>query len=137
MRGWDHEAVDTDLADRYGTHRPRQRIVLLVVVVVLAVLGLGWLAWAGWFHSTPAISSEMGTFETVDAHTVRTVVSVDMDDVSGANCRVRALAEDHVTVGELNFTPTDGRNEVTIRTTREASSVELVGCTAEGQARPQ
>ena len=54
-----------------------------------------------------------------------------------ARCVVRALADDHSVVGEVAFTPVDGRNEVVIRTERRATSADLVGCTAEGQSRPR
>ena len=47
-----------------------------------------------------------------------------------ASCLLRAIAEDHTTVGEVAFEPVDGRNEVSVRTERRATSVELVGCTA-------
>lgn len=111
--------------------------MLLVIAVLVGAIALGWLVWAGWFHSTPRASSQLATFAVVDTHTATAVVDVQLEDATDANCRVRALAEDHVVVGELNFEPQDGRNEVTIRTERKASSVDLVGCTAEGQARPQ
>jgi hypothetical protein len=55
------------------------------------------------------------------------------DDAQNPNCLVRAYAEDHTTVGELTFVPKDGDNDVTNRTERMATSVESVGCTADGQ----
>ena len=51
---------------------------------------------------------------------------------------LRAYAEDHTVVGELSFTPErSGRTDQTVRTERRATSVELMGCTAEGQNRPR
>ena len=53
---------------------------------------------------------------------------------------VKAYAEDHTLVGTQSFTPEpdeSGRVEIEIVTEREATSVELVGCTAPGQSRPQ
>ena len=44
---------------------------------------------------------------------------------------------DHTTVGEVAFTPTDGLNEVVVRTERRATTVEKLGCTAPGQNRPR
>lgn len=129
--------VSLDLSDRYGTRRGGQRIVLVTVTVAIGVVALGWLAWTAWFHSTPQVTSEMQTFSVVDQHQATTVVAVRLDPDVEANCKVRALAADHVVVGEKNFTPTDGRNEVTIRTAREATSVDLVGCTAPDQSRPR
>ena len=67
------------------------------------------------------------------------VVSLADDDVE-ATCRLRAFAEDHTTVGELAFTPDPdaGRRQVVeIRTERRATSVESLGCTADGQKRPR
>ena len=61
------------------------------------------------------------------------------DGGSAASCTLRAFAEDHSTVGELRWTPgpASGREELTIRTERRATSVEGVGCTAQGQSRPR
>jgi hypothetical protein len=64
------------------------------------------------------------------------VVALDAD-AEDAKCRVQAVAPDHSVVGELTFTPVDGRNEVSVRTEREATSVAGLGCTADGQSRPQ
>lgn len=128
--------VSVDLSDRYGTRRPRQRIVLLVLSVALAVVFGSWLAWVTWFHSSPSVSSDLGGFDVVDEHTVTVTASIDLDeDAEDPSCRVRALAADHTTVGELRFTPQDGRNEVDVRTEREATSVDWVGCTAADQSR--
>ena len=102
---------------------------------VLAVAFLGWLAWATWFHATPAVESELVTFRVVDQHEANAVIEVSLADDAQASCRVRALAEDHTVVGEMSFTPRDGSNAVSLRTERLATSVDLVGCTAEGQPR--
>jgi hypothetical protein len=68
------------------------------------------------------------------------VVDARSDDVR-ANCLVRAFGEDHTVVGELNF-EVAGRSgasnhDVTVRTEREATSVELIGCTSDDQSRPR
>ena len=55
----------------------------------------------------------------------------------GESPRVKAFAEDHTVVGEATFTPVAGRNEVTLRTERRATSVESVGCTTPDQPRPR
>ncbi len=130
--------MTTDLADRYGAPARWRRPVVVAVAVVLAAVGLTWLAWTTWFHSTPAVTSEVVTYEVTSDHEMRARVDVDLggDDVE-ASCRVRAYAEDHTTVGELAFTPVDGTNEVVIRTERRATTVEKLGCTAEGQPRPR
>ena len=108
------------------------------VAVLLAVVGLSWLAWTAWFHSTPAVTSEIVTYDVTSDHEVRARVNVRLgDDDVEASCRVRAYAEDHSTVGEVAFTPVDGTNEVVIRTERRATAVEKLGCTAAGQPRPR
>ena len=130
--------MTSDLAERYGTHRRGRRTAIVAVAVVVAVAFLSWLAWATWFHSTPAVTSELATYRVVDQHEASAVIDVVLaDDAQDPSCRLRALAEDHNVVGELAFTPKDGRNAVSVRTERAANSVELLGCTAEGQPRPQ
>jgi hypothetical protein len=129
--------VSTDLSSRYGTSSGRQRQVVIGLCVVLAAAFLGWVAWAAWFHSTPSVTSELVSFKVVDAHEATAVVEVDLDDdATDAKCWVQAVAADHSVVGELSFTPVDGRNEVSVRTEREATSVAKLGCTADGQSRP-
>jgi len=133
-------AQDT-LAERYGAPSPWRRRAVIGVAVVLVAAFAGWLAWAVLEHATPTVRSELETFEVVDDHTVRAVLVVTLDDPDvDASCTLRAIAEDHTTVGELTFTPDPGqgrRQEQTIRTERRATSVEKVGCTAPGQDRPR
>ena len=126
-----------ELADRYGAPSPVRRRVLVGVVTAVALVFLGWLAWAAWFHSTPTVQSDLVTWRVVDEHEVSATVSVALEEGAGASCVVRAIAEDHTTVGELAFEPVDGSNEVSVRTEREATTVDLVGCTAAGQPRPR
>ena len=130
--------VSTDLSSRYGTTPGRQRQLVVALCVVLAAAFLGWVAWAAWDHSTPSVKSELVSFKVIDSHEATAVIEVDLDgDAEDATCRVQAVAPDHSVVGELTFTPVDGRNEVSVRTEREATSVAKLGCTAEGQPRPQ
>ena len=129
------------LADRYGAPPPWRRRALVGGCAALAALFLGWLAWTAFIHSTPEVESELLSFDAVDAHTATARISIDRsDDDVEATCLVRAFAEDHSVVGELSFSP-DGepreRVDVTIRTERLATSVELVGCTTEDQSRPR
>ena len=125
------------LADRYGAPSPVRRRVLVGALVVVAALCVGWLAWAAWFHSTPAVRSELVTWSVVDDHQAAATVTVLLEDGVRATCVVQAIAADHAVVGELAFEPDDGSNEVAVRTERRATSVSLVGCTAEGQPRPR
>ena len=61
-------------------------------------------------------------------------------DVS-ASCLLRAFSADHSVVGELNFKVAGESGttlrKVTLRTEREATSVELIGCTTADQRRPR
>jgi hypothetical protein len=127
----------TDLADRYGVPSPVRRRLLVVAVVLVAAVFLGWLAWTAVFHASPSVESELTSYDVVDDGSAAAVVSVSLADGVVASCRIRAFADDHTTVGELAFEPVDGRNEVTLRTERRATSVTLLGCTAPGQPRPR
>jgi hypothetical protein len=127
----------TDLADRYGAPSPARRRVLVGAVAVVAAVFLGWLAWTAVFHATPAVESELTSYDVVDDGSASAVVIVSLADDVVASCRIRAFADDHTTVGEVAFEPVDGRNEVTLRTERRATSVTLLGCTAAGQSRPR
>jgi len=133
-------AMSSDvLAERYGAPAPWRRRVLVVACVLLGVVFLGWLAWTAWAHSTPEVTSELETYRILDEHTIDAVVVVDLrDDDVEADCLLRAFAEDHTTVGELEFVPDPAlgqRQEQSVRTDRRATSLELVGCRAEGQTR--
>jgi hypothetical protein len=132
-------SAHTDLADRYGAPAPWRRPVAIGACVVVAAAFLGWLGWATWAQSTPEVTSKLVGYRVVDAHAATATVQVDLaDDGVEADCTLRAYAEDHSVVGELVFTPqASGRAEQTVRTEREATSVELLGCTAQGQNRPR
>ena len=117
---------------RYGRTGGRQRWLWLVVVPVVVAF-LAWVVWAAWLHATPEVDSELTRWQVVDDHTVTASVHVRLDEGADARCLVRALAEDHTPVGDLSWEPTDGANEVSIRTEREATAVELVGCTTPDQ----
>lgn len=125
-----------ELADRYGTPSPVRRVVVVVATVALAAVFLGWLAWAAFFHSTPAAESRVIGFDKDPGpHSVDVTVHVELDGVDEAECLVRAISVDKSVVGELPFTGTQGQQVVTVRTERKATSVEMVGCRAEGQQR--
>jgi len=132
------------LTERYGAPSPVARRALVTVVVVVAAAFLGWLGWAALFHGDPQVSSDLVTFTVDDEHqvTARVDVRIDDEDVV-ASCLLRAIAEDHTVVGEVNFDVTaadleDGNVlEKVIRTERRATSVDPVGCTTPDQPRPR
>ena len=127
----------SDLSERYGAPAPWRRTALVAGTAVLAVVFLAWVLWVAWSHGTPTVESDLAGYDVVGEHSATAVVEVSLDEGADASCRVRALSEDHSTVGELAFTPTDGRNEVEVRTELRATSVELVGCTTPDQQRPR
>jgi hypothetical protein len=132
-------SAPVDLTDRYGAPSAGRRWALLAVVVVVVAAFLGWLGWTIWSQSTPEVTSNLVTFHVEDQHAATATVEVRLaDDDVTASCTLRAYAGDHTVVGELAFTPeSSGRTEQTIRTEREATSVELLGCTAPGQKHPR
>lgn len=126
------------LEQRYGRGRSRsRRVVTFSVIGAVVVVALGWLAWVAWDHSHPDVTSELVGFDAVDQHRVDIQLRVDLHTDAEASCRVIAQSEDHTAVGELSFTPTDGMNEVSIRTERLATAVEKIGCTTADQKRPR
>jgi hypothetical protein len=132
----------TDLEQRYRGPSRASRVVALVAVVAMVVSGVGFLGWSVLFHSTPEVTSRLTAFRVVDDHEVTADIAVARESqFTEASCRLRAIAEDHTVVGELTLPVVDGAEQrsmrVPIRTERRATSVELVGCTTPGQARPR
>lgn len=124
------------LAERYGAPKRARRMMLLVLVGVLVVAGLGWVGWAAWFHSNQPIRGRIVSFESVSPHEVRARLDVDVaaPDTAGT-CLLRATAADHSIVGERNVRVEEidpGTDPwISIRTEREATTVELVRCSAD------
>lgn len=129
------------LAQRYGARSPRRRRLLIVAVTVAAALALAWLAWVMLVHGRPLAQSEQISFRVLDQNTAEaTVTVVRRDRDVEASCLLRAQSTDHAIVGELSFRvgppePATTTLEMTMRTEREATSVSLVGCIADGQAQ--
>jgi hypothetical protein len=117
---------------------------LVTGVVVVAAAFLGWLAWTALWHGDPEVTSDLVTFTVDGEHQVTARVDVRLDDEDVvASCVLRAVAEDHTVVGELQFEVRasdleDGTVlERQIRTERRATSVDPVGCTTADQQRPR
>jgi hypothetical protein len=130
------------MSDRYGTDSPGRRRLLIALSGLVGVVELGWLAWAVWFQSNPDVQSSLRTFEVTDPHSVTASLEIRTSDKDvRANCLVRATGSDHSVVGELNFIVTGVKGtvhrDVTVRTEREATTVEMVGCTTKDQSRPR
>jgi hypothetical protein len=130
--------VDQTLTDRYAAPPRWRRRVTIAVVAVVALVGLAWVAWAAYDEATPQVESQLVTFHVAGEHSVSAQVDVRISSGTiGPSCTVEALAADHSIVGELHFRPVDGTNRVTVRTERQATSVEVAGCIAQGQDRPR
>jgi hypothetical protein len=132
------------LSERYGAPSPVARRALVTGVVVVAAAFLGWLAWTALWHGDPEVTSDLVTFTVDGEHQVTARVDVRLDDEDVvASCVLRAVAEDHTVVGELQFEVRasdleDGTVlERQIRTERRATSVDPVGCTTADQQRPR
>ncbi|MFH8928749.1 DUF4307 domain-containing protein [Streptomyces pristinaespiralis] len=109
--------------------------------IVGAVLGACMLALVGWFGydyvAGTRISAEVIKFDVVEgADEVQVHLEVRKDAQTAGSCTVRALAEDGAEVGRLDVAigqESENRIDevVKIRTTRQATSAELMGCNAE------
>lgn len=129
-------------AERYGRPSPARRHTLIAVAGAVCGVALSWLAWVVWSQSTPLVQSSLRTYDVVSTHRADASVLVKTrDEGVEASCQVRAFGADRTAVGQRTFRVTGVRGTsvrlVQVRTEREASSVELVGCTANGQNRPR
>lgn len=112
-----------------------------MAIGLLAALGIAWLAWVMTYYAQPMVQSGLIAFEVTGKHAAQGTVTVRRRDRDvEASCLLRAYARDHTIVGELNFqvtpaSPTEVTVTKTLRTEREATSVTIVGCRADGQLR--
>ena len=108
--------------------------------IVGAVLGVGLLGLVGWFGydyvAGTKISAEVIKFDVTEgADEVQVHLEVRKDEAATGSCTLRALAEDGGEVGRLDVRiGHEGESRidqvVKIRTTRQATSAELMGCHA-------
>jgi hypothetical protein len=133
----------TDLAARYGRPARPRRTLVLAVGGMVAAAALAWLGWVAFVHSTPQVASRLVGYDVVSP--TRTTATIEVEthtaDVT-ATCRLQAKAADFSVVGETAVTVRAGEPrrqavEVSITTQREATSVNLVGCTTPEQSRPR
>jgi hypothetical protein len=143
--GGGHPTYDdpvTDLAKRYGApSRPRRPVVIMLAVVLAAAL-IGWLAWATFLHARPEVTSQLVGFRVHGQHSATATFTVVRRSADvRASCVLQASAADHATVGQLTVRVASGDTEQrltrSMRTERQASAVDLVGCTAPGQSQPR
>jgi hypothetical protein len=113
-------------------------VVASLIVIALAA----WLVWAIGGNADPAVSSQEVSKDESSAHEAWITYQIKYGDGPvDATCSVRALAADGEEVGRTSFHPSrsatpDHTYRLTFRTTRMASSIEWLGCTAPGQPRP-
>jgi hypothetical protein len=131
-------AVREDLPQgRYGRSADeRADRGLKVVGAVLGAVLLGVVGWFGYdYVAGQKISAEVIKFDVATDSEVQVHLEVRKEAGAGGSCTVRSLAEDGGEVGRLDVR-IGGQGEtridevVKIRTTRRATSAELVGCTA-------
>jgi hypothetical protein len=129
------------LDDRYGTSGPVRRKGVVALAVVVVAAGLSWLAWAMLEQGRPEVQSALVGFEAEGSHAaVATFDVVRRSAEVEASCLLRAFSADHAVVGEANVTVGPGGQErqrlrETVRTERQATSVEMVGCVTQEQRR--
>jgi hypothetical protein len=122
----------TGPTDRYGGGRQRRALPIVLGTLVALTL-LAWAVWAG-FTSQPAIDAQLTSYDVVSTHEVRVKISAQFRDAdTTGSCLVRATAEDHTVVGELNLTADELRAAkgrwISVRTERRATTATLVRCT--------
>lgn len=132
----------TDLAERYRGPSRSSRVVALVIIVALVASGIGVLGWSVFSYGNPEVTSKLTRFEVRDEHTaVADFVVTRSSEYTEARCTLAAVAADHEVVGQVVVPVVDGPEEqalrVEVRTEREATTVDLLGCTTPDQARPR
>jgi len=118
---------------RYGgddqrADRTLKRVGLVLgVLAVLAVLGGGI-----WYLVQAKVSGEVEAFQVVNAHEIQAHLAVDKRSGTAGTCTLSAVATDQSEVGRVTVDiPAKGGSYdtvVTIRTTAEATTAELVSC---------
>ncbi len=132
----------TDLAARYGTARPRHRLLVAGIGGGLAAVLLAVVIWSFVDRSVPQVRSQLVRYDVVAVHrAVADLTVVRADSSVVATCRLQAVARDHSVVGEVTEVvdsgPASQTLRVELRTEREAVSVVPQGCTTPDQNRPR
>lgn len=100
------------------------------VLAVLSLAGIGWLG-ADYIGGQP-VSGQVIKFKVVSGRTVEVHLEVRKDTDATGVCTLRTRAADGGEVGRKDVTVAGGAEQVdqvvSVRTTRRATSAELVGC---------
>jgi hypothetical protein len=118
---------------RYGTPSRGRRLALIAAVVAVAVSFLAWLGWAAWHHARTSVSGDVTSFSVVSPHEIEVTISVERASGDLVVCTIEARASDHELVAAQDITVPAGHSgsvevKATIRTDREATSVDVTGC---------
>ncbi|MFD6437502.1 DUF4307 domain-containing protein [Streptomyces venezuelae] len=121
---------------RYGRSRTADEAAdrkLKIVGSVLGVVLLGVVGWFGYDYINGAkLSGEVIKFDVVSDHAVEAHLEVRKDAGAKGYCTLRSQAESGDEVGRKDFRFDDRTDRVdrvvTLRTTKKATSVELLGC---------
>ncbi|MFD7066330.1 DUF4307 domain-containing protein [Streptomyces sp. NPDC059913] len=131
---------ETTVENRYGRSADQQADRKLKIIgSVLGVVLLGVVGWIGYDYVTGQdISAEVIKRQVVSDQQVDVHLEVRKDKDAKGYCTLRAQHQDGSDVARKDFrfdARTDRIDEVlTLRTTARATSVELLGCTADGGA---
>ncbi|OEU86265.1 hypothetical protein DB35_15055 [Streptomyces abyssalis] len=106
---------------------------LKIVGGVLAVLSLAGICWFGAdYVGGQAVSGQVIKFKVVSGRTVEVHLEVRKDAEVGGVCTLRARSADGAEVGRKDVTVAGDAEQVdtvaSLRTTRRATSAELLGC---------
>ncbi|MFG3346623.1 DUF4307 domain-containing protein [Streptomyces sp. NPDC048018] len=121
---------------RYGRSADeRADRTLKIVGAVLGAVFLVVMGWFGWYYVVDnKISAEMIKFDVVSADEVQVHLEIRKDADARGVCTLRSRSEDGAEVGRKDVRidePGDRLDRVySIRTTANATSAELIGCTA-------
>ncbi|MEV8453870.1 DUF4307 domain-containing protein [Streptomyces sp. NPDC052095] len=131
---------ETTVENRYGRSADQQADRKLKIIgSVLGVVLLGVVGWIGYdYVAGQGISAEVIKRKVVSDQRVDVHLEVRKDKDAKGYCTLRAQHQDGSDVARKDFrfdARTDRIDEVlTLRTTARATSVELLGCTADGGA---
>jgi hypothetical protein len=121
------------MASRYGTDRPGRRWVGFMLGGLLATALLVWAVWAGSSQGNEPLEAQVTSYDVVSTHEIKVKVAAEFKDADvDGSCLVRATAEDHTIVGEVNLTADELRAArgqwIPIRTERGATTATVVRC---------
>ncbi|MER5932944.1 DUF4307 domain-containing protein [Streptomyces sp. NPDC002054] len=113
---------------------------LKIVGSVLGVALLGVVGWIGWdYVAGQSVSAEVIKYEVVSDSEVQVHLEIRKEAGVAGVCTLSSQDEEHAEVGRADFTfdrPEKRLDEmVSLKTTKRATMIELVGCQPAGSAR--